>query len=164
MFGEITMKLRSKVAIAAALLFGLSFALPADGTMSGIACLGVCWGVLANLGENHDVPLGGWCYYSAFVLANVLFVVLFWALLFWSAQLRLRLWIAIVSTLQVLSWLVVNLFALRNGDRFDLGIGYFIWLLSFVLLLAVHLVRPGTPNQSTDPSTAPGASHAGRGL
>jgi hypothetical protein len=142
------MKLRTKVATAAALLFGVSFALPADGDMSGIACLNACWGVFIEFGKNHDIGLGGWSYYSGFVLANVLFVALFAALLASSALMRLRFWIATLAMLQVLSWLVVNLF--DHGDRFDLGIGYFVWLLSFILLFAAHCVQ----------SPAPGAQYA----
>ncbi len=127
--------------------------------MSGLSCLGVCWGVLTGLGENHDITLGGWSYYSGFVLANVLFVALFASLLASSARMRLRFWIATLSTLQVLSWLVANLF--DHGDHFDLGIGYFVWLLSFVLLLAAHRVRSQAPSLTTDPAIAPGTSHAG---
>ena len=150
------MKLRSKLGLVAALLFGVSFALPADGGMSGIACLGVCWGVLLQLGENHELGIGGWCYYSGFVLANALFVALFAALLVWPARMRLRMGIAVLSTLQVLSWLVVNLFPPLKGDHFDLGIGYFIWLLSFILLVAAHFVRSGPAGQPVDPGLAPG--------
>jgi len=58
--------------------------------------------------------------------------------------------------LQVLSWLVVNLFPPLKGDHFDLGIGYFIWLLSFILLVAAHFVRSGPAGQPVDPGLAPG--------
>jgi hypothetical protein len=150
------------MAWASALLFGVSFALPADGDMSGISCLGVCWGVLTGLGDNHDMTLGGWSYYSGFVLANVLFVALFAAILASSARLSVRSWIAALSTLQVLSWLVVNLYNLKSGDHFDLGIGYFVWLLSFILLLAAHLVRSRTPVQVADPAISPGTPHEGQ--
>jgi hypothetical protein len=150
------MNIRSKMALVAVLLFGVSFALPADGNMSGIASLNACWGVFTEFGKDHGADLGGWLYYSGFVLANALFVALVGALLLRPARTGLRFWISTVSTLQVFSWLVVNLFSLRNGDSFDLGIGYFIWLLSFIVLLAAHGIRSETPNRLADPALASG--------
>ena len=148
------MKRRTGLALVAATLFGLSFALPADGNMSGWECFTACWRVFTEFGKDHDTNLGGWCYYSGFVLANILFVVLFGALLCGPGRMRLRFWMSTVATLQVFSWLVLNLFS--HGDRFELGLGYFVWLLSFILLLIAHGIRSGSESHTADPALAPG--------
>ncbi len=129
--GETNLKIRSKMALAAASLFGLSFALPADGGMSGLSCLGVCWGVLTGLGENHDITLGGWSYYSGFVLANVLFVALFAS----------HPGVVRANAAQVL-----------DCDPLDAGKVLSVWLVA-------NLFRPRRPLRPRDWSTLSGCFH-----
>ncbi|HEY5078226.1 MAG TPA: hypothetical protein VII43_00200 [Opitutaceae bacterium] len=134
------MKLRRKLAVAAGALFTLSFFLPAFGELSGVACFGFCWNILTHYGQEHDLSLGGWLYYSGFVLANALFVALLVAILCPAAPTALRRWMSALATLQVISWFFVNLVARWNGDRFNVEIGYFLWLLAYLLLFAAHSV------------------------
>jgi hypothetical protein len=139
------MKLRHKMAASAGALFAVSFFLPSFGELSGIACLAFCWNVLVNYGQEHDLSLGAWLYYSGFVLANALFIALLAAVLFCAARSALRRWAAALAALQVVSWFFVNLVAKWNGDRFNVEIGYFAWLLSFGLLFAAHSVADKAP-------------------
>jgi len=156
------MKLTHKLAIAAGLLFAVSFFLPANGELSGIACLGFCWSVFTQFGQNHDLSLGGWLYYSGFVLANALFLALLGAILLRAPWAKARLLLSAAAMLQVLSWLVVSLVATWNGDKFSLGIGYFAWLLSFLLLFAAHSVAGRVPESLPGPTAEPGAPAMGR--
>ena len=141
------MKTRHRLTAAAGLLFAASFFLPSFGELSGIACLGFCWNVLANHRQEHDLSLGAWLYYSGFVLANALFVALLAAALFVAARSAPRRWASALAALQVVSWFFVNLVARANGDRFNMEIGYFLWLLSFVLLFAAHSAAGNAPGR-----------------
>ncbi len=51
------------------------------------------------------------------------------------------MWIATASLLQVTSWLVVNLVGVMHGEEFAIRAGYFLWLISFVLLVDAHVIR-----------------------
>lgn len=150
------MKGRRRLAAASGALFALSFFLPAFGELSGIACLGFCWNLLTHFGRDHDLSLGGWLYYSGFVLANALFVALLAAALLLATRSALRRWLSALAALQVISWFFVNLVAKWNGDRFNVEVGYFLWLIAFVLLFAAHSIS-GAP-----PAEAPEAPVAGR--
>jgi hypothetical protein len=151
------MKLRRRLAAAAGLIFALSFALPAYGGSSGLACLNECWSVLTGFDYEQG---GGWLYYSGFVIANGLFVALLAAFFFVTCLRRVRLWISVVAALQVLSWLVLNLIPEMRGQKFDLGVGYFVWLLSYLLLACVHVGIKVAPNQLPEPTLASGAAPA----
>jgi hypothetical protein len=134
------MKRHSQWAIAAGILFAVSFFLPAYGGSSGFSCLEYCWGIFAGYGKNHDLSFGGWLYYSGFVLANALFVALFVAIRFSFSFAKLRFGASAVAMVHVNSWLGVNLAHASRGETFDVRIGYFIWLLSFVLLFVAHAI------------------------
>jgi hypothetical protein len=132
------MKLQEKWALGAGSAFTLSFFLPALDSNSGYSCLVDCWRVLIR---SEESSVGGWIYYSGFVASNALFVAL-WAALFCSVRhIRARLWTSILASLHVLSWFVLNL---AQGEQLSLGIGYYVWLLSFLLLVTAHVcVRNG---------------------
>jgi hypothetical protein len=104
--------------------------------------------------------LGACLYYFGFVVANAAFVVLFLARLLWTKHASLRRWASMIVTLQVLSWLVLNLISAAQGHSFEVKVGYFVWLASFAMLLCDHLMKESLPNQSPDP--APVAHPAGR--
>ena len=84
-------------------------------------------------------------YYSGFVLANALFVALLAAGLCCAARSRLRRWLSVLAALQVVSWFFVNLFAKGKGDHFNIEVGYYLWLVSFVLLCAAQPAGPTGP-------------------
>jgi hypothetical protein len=135
------LNLQKKIASCAAVAFGVSFFLPALDNESGFACLIDCWRVFTRSDSGHALPMGGWLYYSGFVAANALFIVLAGAILYPTPFRRVRLWISLASLLQVLSWLIVSLAHVDKEDQFDLAIGYFLWLASYILLFAAHFVR-----------------------
>lgn len=156
------MKLQRRLAIAAGSAFTLSYFLPALGTRSGFSCLSVCWGIFTRSDVEDNVRLGGWLYYSGFVAANALFVILLGAIFLETPCARLRLWASVISMLQVLSWLILNLVYVGQGDRFPLRAGYFIWLLSFILLFCAQISSRRMPSRSLDPRSAsvtPPAGH-----
>lgn len=132
------MKLKDKLALGAGSAFTVSFFLPALDSNSGYSCLVDCWRVFIR---SEESSLGGWLYYSGFVVANALFVTL-WLTLFHSVRhAQARLWIAILSSLHVLSWFILNL---AQGEQLSLGIGYYIWLLSYLLLVgSLACIRSG---------------------
>jgi hypothetical protein len=77
-------------------------------------------------------------------LTNVVFVVVAVLLLAGKASARVLLWVAAAATLLNLHWVIT-----MESDRNDLEIGYFIWVVSFLLLaLAAYFqvaVRPRAP-------------------
>jgi hypothetical protein len=140
------LNLQKKITLSAAVGFGVSFFLPALDNESGFACLLDCWRVFTRSDSGHALPLGGWLYYSGFVAANALFILLAGAILYPTPFRQVRMWISLTSLLQVLSWLIVNLVRVDKDDQFALAIGYFLWLASYILLFAAHFVRDDEPN------------------
>jgi hypothetical protein len=130
-----------KLALAAGIIFAVSFFMPAMDTSSGLSCLDDCWRVLVRSDAGHTLSFGAWLYYSGFVAANALFVVLFCYLLLASGRSRVRSGLAAASLLQVFSWIIVNLVSVWHGEDYSLRIGYFLWLASFVLVFLAHVVR-----------------------
>jgi hypothetical protein len=158
-FGASTMKLKDKLAIAAGSAFALSYFLPALGDLPGYGCFAVCWSTLTRGAGDHDLSFGSWAYYSGFVLTNLLFAVLLGANFLAARYARARLWLSAILALHVLSWLVVNLLSIGH-EKFNLGFGYFLWLLSFILLFFAHAMAGHAP--SPKPAPAPAAPGAGR--
>jgi hypothetical protein len=144
--------LKRKLALSAGAAFGVSFFLPALDKESGFSCLLDCWGVFTRSDSSHALPMGGWLYYSGFVAANALFILLWGAILYPVRLPRMRMCISLVSLLQVLSWFVVSIVHVDKEDHFALRIGYFLWLFSFILLFSAHLFRDHEPKPSTDPA------------
>lgn len=135
--------------------FALSFFLPSfetspSNSLSGYACFRVCLSVLVRSGDGKNTSMGAWLYYSGFVAANLLFVILLVAACCSRTCSRLRGWMSAIILLQVISWLVVNLVALGNGDHFSLKIGYFVWLLAFISLLCAQICVRDMQNPSAD--------------
>jgi hypothetical protein len=127
---------RTLAAIAVA-AFAVSFLLPAFGELRGYACFMVCWGAFTR-SDTSGMSLGAWLYYSGFVAANALFVVLAGGI-FAGPRLRsARLWASALALVQVISWLGVNLWSTARGERFGLKIGYFLWLVAFMLLFYIY--------------------------
>lgn len=136
------MKLKDKLALGAGSAFTVSFFLPALDSNSGYSCLVDCWRVFVG---SEESSLGGWLYYSGFVVSNALFVML-WLTLFYSVRHAwARLWTAILSSLHVLSWFILNL---AQGEQLSLGIGYYIWLLSYLLLVGSLVCVQRGPHRS----------------
>jgi hypothetical protein len=154
-------KLQARLAIAAGALFALSFFLPALGDSSGFECLRECWHIFTRSAAYLSLSLVGRSYFSGFVVANCLFVALVGALLVATSHARLRLWTSGVLLLQVFSWLILNLIPVWHGERLALGAGYFLWLLSYLMLFGAHSVRNRKPNQSPDPASTPVMPRAG---
>jgi hypothetical protein len=149
------MNLRKACIAISGLSFALSFFLPSFETnpssaLSGFACLRICLSVFLHSGDGKNAPVGAWFYYSGFVAANFIFVLLFGATLFSNAYAGLRCWMSSIILLQVLSWLVVNVVTMEDGDHFSLKVGYFIWLLAFISLLCAQICRRDITNRSQD--------------
>jgi hypothetical protein len=155
------MKSRRILAAVAFSTFSLSFFMPAYTGYSGLVCLDFCWDDMVHLNNARD--LGWWLYLSGFVIANALFVALLVAFLFLTRLTRVRMWFAVVVTLQVLSWLVLNIIPGIRAPTFDLKIGYFVWLLSYLLLAGVHIGIKVVPNQLPDPTSPSVTPRAGAG-
>lgn len=82
---------------------------------------------------------GGWLYYSAFVLTNILFVVLLILGFLHDKWPQTRVVLSVIAFLHVLSWLALNLDA---SDFRTLSIGYFVWLMAYALLLLTQILKP----------------------
>jgi hypothetical protein len=137
------MKKPRNLGVLAILTFIISYFLPAYGDGSGFACFQYCWGVF--LGHDTDILSGGWFYYSGFVISNILFIGLAVAL-FGTKKIRgVRTVISVVLFLQVFSWLVLHIFP-QPSEVTEIKIGYYVWLVAFGLLTAVHLWKePAEP-------------------
>jgi hypothetical protein len=157
------MELKKKLAFIASAAFGISFFLPALSDESGYSCFIDCWRVFTRSDSYHTFPIGGWVYYSGFVAANALFVALAGAIFCPAPFSKARLWISLASLLQVLSWLVVNLTNIDKKDPFALGIGYFLWLVSYTVLFGAHCAQVLQPNQLPDPTSPSVTPPAGAG-
>lgn len=127
--------------LPAAVAFAVSFFLPAMSGGSGFSCLRDCLRVLLRSDRVYAMPLGWWLYFSGFVAANALFVALWGALLRPFPWRRARVVAAALALLQVLSWLAVYAVSIWHGEDFEVHAGYFLWLLSFILLFCAHLGR-----------------------
>ncbi len=127
----------------------MSYFMPAMDTSSGFSCLDDCWRVMTKSDAGHTLSLGAWLYYSGFVAANAVFVLLFGCKLFIPGYSRIRSGLAAASLMQVFSWIIVNLAGVWRGEEYAVRIGYFLWLLSFVLLFLAHVVRADTRHGST---------------
>ena len=116
--------------------FVISHFLPAYGEDSGFACFRECWEML--LGRNTEIFSQGWCYYSGFVIANIVFIRLVVALFVtWKGR-EFLLVMSILCFLQVLSWVVLHIFEKGTQIR-EIKIGYYVWLIAYGLLMAAHL-------------------------
>jgi hypothetical protein len=138
--------------LTAAVLFVISHFLPAYGDGSGFACFEACWKMF--LGDNADVLSGGWFYYSGFAIANNLFVVLAGTLFVTKKYRRLRLAVAIVCFLHVLSWLVLHV--LQQPPHInEIKIGYYLWLIAYGVLVAAHLRKEPAESLESIPVARP---------
>ncbi len=156
------MKLQHKLAIAAGSMFALSYFLPAFEKLWGYECFGVCWGVLIKFPHDSVPSFGQGLYYSGFVATNALLVVLLGASFFASRHLKLRLWSSAILALHVLSWLVVNLVSMAHGEEIALRVGYFVWLLSYILLFCMHVVARRAASQPPGSASSSHVPAAGR--
>ena len=132
--------------LLAVVLFVISHFLPAYANGSGFACFRYCWNML--LGHDGDVFTGGWFYYSAFAISNILFIGLVLALFVTKKSRRLRSLVSIVLFLHVLSWLAIHAFQ-RPPQIDEIKIGYYAWLIAYGLLVAAHLSKE--PAESLEP-------------
>ena len=128
------MKAPRNLALAATVVFIVSYFLPAFEEMSGLDCFGYCWNTL--LGHDAAILSGGWFYYSGFVLSNILFIGLVVALLVTKKRRRLGSVVSIVCFLQVLSWLVLFIISGKPSQIAAIKVGYYVWLIAYGLLVA----------------------------
>jgi len=122
------MNSRVTLASGTTVAFAVSFLLPAYGPDNGFNCFRFCWGILVTIPPKE---FGGWLYYGGFAVSNFLFVG-FLALAF-TQKMFSRGAIILISILglHVLSWLVLNL--IWDGWKAGIRIGYFVWLLAYIL-------------------------------
>jgi hypothetical protein len=124
------------LAIAALVTFTVAHFLPSFADISGFGCERVCWGHLLSDPLDH-------AYVAAFALDNLILVGLA-ALTFTRFNFpRTGVVLAGLSLLHVLSWLIWNLAWLVTGGEKDFKIqpGYYLWALSFGLLLMAMVER-----------------------
>ena len=122
------MKPRLVLASSTAIIFAVSFLLPAYTTFKGFDCFRMCWGVLVKFPPES---FGAWLYYGGFAVSNILLVG-FLARAF-TGKMFSKGAIVLISILclHVLSWLVVD--SVNYGWGTDIRIGYFVWLLAYIL-------------------------------
>ena len=141
------MKTSRNLGLVAVVILVISHFLPAYGDGgSGFACFWICWNAL--LGHDTKIFTAGWFYYSGFAIWNILFIGLVVALFVTRKGRRLRLVVAIVAFLHVLSWCVLHI--LQHPSQISaIKIGYYFWLLAYGLLVAAHLWKePGKSLES----------------
>ncbi len=118
-------------------LFGISLTLPAFDSDSGWKC---ALTVLSVLPELQSMDIGGWLYYFAFNVTNLVLLVL--PILAFTPFLnrfyRATRWLVGACFLHTLSWFVI---ALCKGGITGLKAGYYLWLLAVGTLLASCLLR-----------------------
>jgi hypothetical protein len=129
------MKTPRSLALAAIVVFVVSYFLPAYGDLSGFACFEVCWKAFWG---DEKIFSGTWFYYSGLVLANILFIGLVVALFVTKKHPRVRLVVSVVCFLHVLSWLVLHIFQ-QPPQVSEIKIGYYVWLAAYGLLVAAHV-------------------------
>jgi hypothetical protein len=119
---------RRVLASSTAIIFAVSFLLPAYTPYNGFNCFMLCWGGLIKFPPEK---WGAWLYYGGFAVSNILFVG-FLALAF-ARKTFSKACIVLISImgLHVLSWLVLNL--VWDGWKTAIRIGYFVWLLAYIL-------------------------------
>ena len=148
------MKTSRILGLVAIVLFIVSHFLPAYGDGgSGFECFKACWKMFS--GDNADVLSGGWFYYSGFVIANNLFVVLALTLFATKKYRRLRLAVSLVCFLHVLSWLVLHVLDKPQKWPSEIKIGYYLWLIAYGLLGAAHLRKEPTESLDSIPLARP---------
>jgi hypothetical protein len=147
------MKTSRILGLVAAVVFIISHFLPAYGDGSGFACFKACWEMF--LGD-ADVLSGGWFYYSGFVIANNLFIVLVAALFITKKYRGLRLGVSVVCFLHVLSWLVLHVLEKPHKPT-EIKIGYYLWLIAYALLVVAHLRKESSESLETVPLARPAA-------
>lgn len=120
------MKARTLLGISITFIFVLSHLLPAYASSSGFECFRACCDALVNFKSDELI---GWLYYGGFAVSNVLFVTLV-PFVFFQKQFPKTIKILIsVMTLHVISWFPMGL----ETDR-TIQIGYYLWLLAYLLL------------------------------
>ena len=144
------MKAHRNLALAATVVFIISYFLPAFEDMSGLDCFGYCWNTL--LGHDADILSGGWFYYSGFVLSNILFIGLVVALLVTKKRHGLGSVVSIVCFLQVLSWLVLFIISGKPSQVAVIKVGYYVWLTAYAVLVAAHLWGTAPSNEAPAPN------------
>ena len=138
-----------KIGVAAILVFGVSHFLPSFGGLRGYACFQECWRIVM---ERDMTNVWGWLYYSGFVLSSILFLILGTALLMTERGRSFGLIASAIMLLHTLSWFFVNI-----KDLSKIGIGYYVWLVGYALLLTAYLVKP-TRRWSPTTGVAPAAA------
>jgi len=140
------MKIPQKLGLVAALLFTISYFLPAYGGSPGVECFQACLQLLVKRDTNWDA---WFYYYSGFVFSNILFLILVFAVVTTKKSRQLRGLGSLIILLHVMSWPIVNLID-GNAKISEIEVGYYVWLLAYVLLFAVHLVKE--PTKSLKPT------------
>lgn len=145
------MNVKSKpLFLIAGFIFAASFLPPAYNDSRGFNCFNFCLGVAL---EGPSQSPAKWLYYSAFVPANLAFIVIF-ALGFVRIGFhKTRFIVSALAFFHVLSWLLINL---RRDDIRMLKVGYFLWLLAYGLLLAAQISSARESAPQPAPSSTDG--------
>jgi hypothetical protein len=136
------MKPSTQLAVLPLALFAASLGLPAFGDARGYYCAYFCFVVAGNTDTLRNEP-GLWFYYIGFVFANLSFL---WATIRVWMRRRLatcELAITFAATVQVLSWLLLNVNSSENIQS-----GYYIWLAAFATLLTLVIKTRKEPNNA----------------
>ena len=134
------MKARTWLGISITFIFVISHLLPAYGSSSGFECFRACGGALVDFKPDE---LLGWLYYGGFAVSNVLFVALVPFVFFQKQFPKTIQFLIVVLTLHVISWFPMGL----ETDR-TIKIGYYLWLLAYLLLTYVILTARANRHES----------------
>ncbi len=132
-------KKTNRLLLLAVSLFVVSFFLPAFDGCSGACCAGICMvGVWYNATE-----WGATAYYFLFTLSNALMVIMTLLLITVFKRRKLPVWLLmtqIALIVHVVSWPLVVVAAFGE-DFLSVQVGYYVWLLSMLLMLWCALRR-----------------------
>lgn len=132
LFNAIFIRIKQNLSIfIASCLFLSSFFMPAyiisEGSFSGFECFKICILIARDLSLES-------LYYLGFALVNFTFVSIV-GILFTKYHLQMSVKISsIACILYIASWAALNIFHEDSSGIDVLGIGYYVWLLSFIYL------------------------------
>lgn len=132
-----------KLPITAWILFLISFFLPAYADLSGYTCAVAC---LFYYSECVESARPWTLYFFPFTFSNILMFVLPILVVSVCRRRRLPFGILIIQLIlfvHVVSWPILMSLGCLEGSIKGIGIGYYIWFVSMVLMLRCTFLKTG---------------------